>query len=357
MHGGDIYNNKIDLDFSVNLNPLGLPALIREYLLNNILDYTIYPEYGADSLSKALGVSLNISSENIICGNGASELIMSICQALRPKSALIVNPAFSGYERALISVGSRIYNYTRVSDMTLLPDMSLIEEIGKKKPEIVFLANPTNPSGEMLSIFNEDEISQPSIEGIVRACSEAGAYVVIDECFIELTNEGNDNSFINYIDKYDNVIILRAFTKSYAIPGIRLGYMISSNSLLNERVRHVLPEWNVATVAINAGKLALKEKQYITDAQRTIDKERSYIIESLKKLGYRCYKSKANFVLFYVEDEKENLYQCLLKEGILIRECRDYKGLGKGFYRVAVKSHKDNERLIGTIERMQKSYV
>ena len=151
---------------------------------------------------------------------------------------------------------------------------------------------------------------------------------------------------ITEIEQYSNLIIVRAFTKIFAIPGVRLGYLVSSNQEMLEKIQMHLPEWNLSWFAQEAGAACTKEVEFVEKTVEAVTIEREFLTEGLKKAGFQVFESKTNFILFYTEKE---LYEQLLNQGILIRDCSNFRGLTKGYYRVAVKSREENERLLKAI--------
>ena len=336
IHGGDVYNNKVNIDFSVNVNPLGVPSNVRHAMTEAIENVSKYPDIRCDSLKEACAKQLGIKKEYLIFGNGSSELYMAIANTLKPQKVIIPVPSFFGYEYAFFNVSEdMIFYLMRAED-----DYKLTKEFIKKLNDIdcIILANPNNPTGA--------PIEKSLLIDILNACSEKNIKVILDECFIEFTDE---ESMIGLIDKYPNLIIVRSFTKIYAIPSVRLGYSICSDELLNDSIRNHLPEWNVSGIAENAGIECTKCSSYIADTKEYVKKEREYLSEELRKLGIRIFDSAANYIFLYSE---KPLYDLLLKQGILIRDCSNYRGLGVGYFRIAVKTHDDNLKLINELKRL-----
>ena len=202
---------------------------------------------------------------------------------------------------------------------------------------LVFLANRNNPVGNT----REDML----LEKICDRCRGKKITVVIDECFLEFTRK---RGFFetHSLQEYPNVIIVKAFTKLYAIPGVRLGFLFCGDQNRTEQILNQLPEWNISTIAEAAGLAALDETEYCNKTTSYIEKERAYLKAELEKMEIKVYPGEADFLLLKTEHP---LYEKLLKEKILIRDCGNYRGLSKGYYRIAVKTHKENEKLIATI--------
>jgi len=351
MHGGDIYRNQVHMDFSVNVNPLGMPESVKEALLKGIALASTYPDPQCEKLRGKLAEHFGIDKEVILCGNGASELLMAICNARRPGSALLLAPGFSGYQKALEAVGCTAdFFFLREEETFGMGRMrfeSFLREIRIGKPEILFMANPSNPVG---TLWDADQMAE-----LAKCCEEYGTLLVLDECFMELTSHAGTHSMVDRLAQFPNLLILRAFTKSFAIPGIRLGYLLCPDKKIAAKIAGFLPEWNVSVPAQMAGIAALEEKEYLLKAGDMIRKQRSLLTAELEKLGARVYPSEANFLLFRWEtcgSEKSRLQKILLEDGILIRDCSDYPGLDKGYYRVAVKTPEENRRLIASLRKV-----
>lgn len=346
MHGGDIYRNKVHTDYSVNVNPLGIPEQVRDAMVGAVDLAQNYPDANCEELREKLAQRFGLRRENVVCGNGASELILAICRWKRPKKALLLAPGFSGYTRALRALDCRITNYyLRKKEEFLLTaerTVDICDLLRKGGYGLFFLTNPANPTGSLTD--------REFVRLLAQACKDAGTVMVVDECFMELTQEPKKNSMIDELCLYDNVLVLRAFTKSFAMPGIRLGYLLCGNGRDAEKIMLQLPEWNVSLPAQAAGSVALEQEEYLTASREFIKAQREYLEDGLNKLGARVFHSDANFILFQWKDEK--LYEKLLCQGILIRDCSDFEGLGKGYFRIAVKNRLENEWLLKAIKAL-----
>lgn len=328
-HGGDIYRNQIRLDFSVNTNPLGMPDSVREALHQAVEEAEHYPDIHAQELTKAVAERLRISEKRLVFGNGASELFHAVLHAVKPSKILIPVPSFLGYEEAAKAMDCEVIFY----EMKKEEKYSLTERILDALDEsisLVFLANPNNPVGNLV----EPEL----IFKIAEKCRQCDITLVLDECFMELTGKEMTHSFLNQLDEFPNVVVVRAFTKLYAIPGVRLGYLICEQTLA-EKIRLQLPEWNLSVFAQRAGVAAIKEQEYVARAVVCIQTQRLFLREELKAAGCNVFDSDADYLLFYSE---KKLYELFLQRGILIRDCSNFRGLQRGYYRIAVKSEEQN---------------
>lgn len=350
-HGADIYSaaeksgiNKDEIiDFSSNINPLGIPERVKKSAIDSIENAIKYPDIYSRELIKSISVAENVPEGWIFAGNGAADAIYRITFYIKPKRGIVTSPAFSEYENSLTAVGSIIEYYNLIEENDYKIQDDFIDYINSET-ELVFLCNPNNPTGQITN--------KGLIEKIIVRCKKFGTFVVIDECFLDFVENKEEYSAVNLLEKYNNLIILKAFTKIYAIPGIRLGYCMSSNKNVIEGLKVIGPPWNVSNIAQAAGIAALKEKAYVNETVGYIKLQREYLIHELNKLDIKIYESYANYMLFKIHDEI-NLKEELVKKGILIRSCSNYRGLGKSFYRIAVKSAEENKLLINAIKELK----
>lgn len=328
-HGGDIYRNQIRLDFSVNTNPLGMPDPVKEALHQAVEEAENYPDIRAQALSAAVAEQLQVRKEQLVFGNGASELFHAVLHAIKPSKILIPVPSFLGYEEAAKAIDCEVIFYEMKKEENFcLTDRIL--DVLDENISLVFLANPNNPVGNLV----EPEL----IFQIAEKCRQCDITLVLDECFMELTGKEQTYSFLKRLDEFPNVVVIRAFTKLYAIPGVRLGYLVCEQNLA-EKIRLQLPEWNLSVFAQRAGVAAIKEQEYIARAVVCIQTQRQFLFEELQAAGCSVFDSDADYLLFYSEMP---LYELFLQRGILIRDCSNFRGLQRGYYRIAVKSEEQN---------------
>lgn len=345
IHGGDIYSRQIRLDFSVNVNPLGIPKPVEQALHAAVDHVGEYPDITARKLKQAVSQMLlkqyrcEIPAEYLLFGSGASELFMAIVHGVcseqnaehQPKQIVIPVPSFYGYEHAAKAVDSRI-KYVPLKYAEQLPEQL------PDNTELLFLANPNNPTG---SLWNKADLKNLS-----EQCRRKNITVVLDECFIEFCekNPEHSRSMLTEIANVPNLIIVRAFTKIFAIPGVRLGYLVCSNQVLLEKIQRQLPEWNLSVLAQMAGVACAENcEKYLQDTVEYVETERVFLRNGLEKLGIRVVSGEANFLLLQTE---QPIHEKLLQKGILIRNCGNFRGLGNGYYRIAVKRYQENEELL-----------
>ena len=335
IHGGDVYRNHVKMDFSVNINPFGMPEAAKVALYEAVENCNHYPDRSAEQLKKAVGGMLHVPKEHLLFGNGASELFMAVMHALRPRKTVIPVPSFYGYEYVAGADDGEIlyYGIKEENDFCL---QETFFTVLKEDVDLLFLANPNNPTGKL--------ISREEVRNILWRCREKEITVILDECFIEFCNK--EASMLQEIEAFPNLLLVRAFTKIFAIPGVRLGYLVCSNPLLLEKISRRLPEWNISVFAQMAGCACASQTAFIKKSAVYIEKERKFLESGLKKAGCQVFPGEANFLLVY---SRLPLYDRLLEKGILIRDCENFRGLSRGFYRIAVKSRKENETLLKAI--------
>lgn len=355
IHGGNVdsiaqkYGYKIEeiLDFSANINPNPLPEEIKDVILKNIYRISHYPDREYISLRTALATYTGCPIESIRVGNGATELIYLAIKALNPKKALLPVPSFSEYERALLTNGVQVeYFPLREEDDFKLNITDFLERL-KKGYDFTILCNPNNPTGQILE---KDELMQ-----ILDYASSQNTYVLLDETFIEFTEEVEKISLIREISKYDNLIILRAFTKYFGIPGLRLGYCLSNPILLKKLDLYQEP-WSVNTIAVCVGEFLLGYKGYKEASKKWTKTERDFLYKALQEInGLKVYPTWANFFLIKLENTKitlTELQKMLEERKILIRNASSFKLLNETFFRIAIKDRTSNLSLIKELKRL-----
>lgn len=330
-HGGDVYRyGKGVIDFSANINPLGLPKSIKKAIYGNLDKILHYPDPAARNVREKIAEYWGMACENILLGNGSAELIYLIFSCFRPKTAAIPVPTFSEYELAARRAGSRIQF------------LKLKEEEGfrlNQDPtgsDILFVCNPNNPTGNL--IFED-------LRGMERL-------VVVDECFMDFLPDQKDHTLIWQAAKSRNLIVLRTFTKFFAMPGLRIGYLIAHKEIINKLRQHQ-PPWNTNCLAQIAAEIILNDTGYIEKTHRLIEKERNFLFERLAKIdGLRPYPSVANFLLVRTENSSLDLKESLIKRQILIRDCSNFRGLSDRYIRVAVRLRKENLQLLAALKEV-----
>ena len=332
-HGGDIYTDEIRLDFSSSINPLGTPPPVLQALRDAVPLSVHYPDPYCREAAAAISVYEGVPEEYILLGNGAAELIYEFCKAAAPRKALIPVPSFSEYGSALENLGCKAVCHRLLREKDFVLDEDFLQVIREEEPDAVFLCHPNNPTGKLI----RDEL----LDQIISLCVFFGIRLFLDACFLDLT--GNKSRLNDRLEGHPNLFILKALTKSFALPGVRIGYCLSSDQTLLAAMAHSVQPWNVSVFAQAAVPAALRETAYLEESVRLIEREREYLTEALGTLGFTVCPSDANFILFRGRAELDT---SLRKQGIAIRNCGNFPGLDPCWYRVAVRLHEENEELI-----------
>ena len=346
-HGGDIYTHRGALDFSANLNPLGMPQSAREALHAGIESgaFEPYPDTRCTGIARSIAKMEGVDVQQVVVCAGATDLIGRIVMAIAPEYALVCDPCYCGYEQALEQHGVKVMRHTlREEDDFALTDafISELEHLAaaRKPPELIFLANPNNPTGLVVDAF--------LLESVLKVAASLHSCVVVDECFIDFTSA---TSMIARINEYPQLIVMKAFTKIYAMAGLRLGYGICSESSLAARLQQAGQPWAVSTPAQLAGVAALGEQGFVEKTRSFVADVREKLKQALESepLSLRVIDGQANYLMFECH---RALYEPLLERGILIRRCENFEGLDGSWYRVAVRTHEENAQLIAALEEV-----
>ncbi len=341
-HGGDVYRQHYRMDYSVNVNPLGTPESVMAAACEGIRHSAQYPDVDCGALREKLAKAERVEGNQLIFGNGAADLIFSLALAMKPKTVLLPAPTFAEYEQAVKIVESRVIHHDLTEAEGFVLDGRLLEKI-TPEVDMVFLCNPNNPTGL--------PVGKRLMAEILEKCAACQAILVVDECFNEFLDRPGDYSMKEYLNRYPNLFILKAFTKVYAMAGLRLGYGLCADQELLARMREVNQPWNVSIPAQYAGVAALDETAYVKRCKDMLSGERDYLKEQLEQLGFRVFDSQANYIFFHAWPE---LWQEMADRGILIRDCSNFAGLEAGYFRIAVKTHEENKELINTMKEVIK---
>ncbi len=380
-HGGDIYRNRVDDDFSVSVNPLGMPEGSLRAAAEALRFCGCYPDPRGEALTKAIARAEGAAQEQVILGNGAAELLYALCSGERPGVGMAPAPSFGEYEAAVLQAGGRMrfLSLERERDFALTGEAfgggDCLEGV-----DILFVCNPNNPTGAA--------VEKDVLLSLAGMCERRGVRLCVDECFLPFSGREEELSMKRELGRFPHLIVLRAFTKVYAMAGLRLGYALTADGALLGRMR-VLQPWNTSLPAQRAGIAALAEEGYLSRTRELVAGERAYLARELARVpkGPEAFPdgeqvsqasgsapggeqisrasgpapggeqvsrapgpiadwvcpSEANFLLFH---SREDLAERLLGKGILIRSCDSFRGLGPGYFRIAVRGPEENRRLI-----------
>ena len=344
-HGGDVltasarYGGPV-LDCSANLNPLGMPPAVGEAAAEAARRAAPYPDPLCRELRAAIAAHDGVAAEQVLCGGGAADLIFRLAYALRPRRALVTAPAFSEYEAALSAAGCAVARYPLTRERNFDVDGGILEA-AEPGVELVFLCTPNNPTGRL--------ISRDLLLRIAEKCRGLGAVLAVDECFLPLS-DGAGPGLAPWLEEYPNLLLLRAFTKSWAMAGLRLGYALCADTALLEKLSAAGPPWSVSAPAQAAGLAALTQcPDWPERARALLERERPALAAGLSALGLEVVPGQANYLLFRaagISDLKDRA----LGRGVLIRACGNYHGLGPDWYRVCVGPAEQNRRLLAALK-------
>ena len=430
VHGGDVYRRAVDLDYSVNINPLGMPPRACQAAKHGVDQSIAYPDWKVEKLRDAVVSFLNrkfaavvssaganadicvpsdgmradataagtsigatmpvpgeiethearaVAPEWISFGNGAADLIYRLMQVLRPQQVIVAAPAFAEYSVAAERVGAQVVPVylSEADDFSFTPavEAAFIHAIERAPSgSAVFLCNPNNPDGNV--------IRAEVLQRIAAVCEAHHSWIIVDECFLPFLRSEIHYSMVPSLRAFEHLVILRAFTKIYGMPGLRLGYMLTAAQALTDAVRATMTPWEINLPAQLAGVAALEETEFVEKTRALIRAERAFLVQTLPTLPYveKVYVpvSDANFILFRtaltqpdcpegrvrnseLKSESDlcvsgnrtvfashsvDLKSLLLDRGVLIRACGNYEGLDARYYRICVRTHEENLELI-----------
>ncbi|MBI4378352.1 MAG: aminotransferase class I/II-fold pyridoxal phosphate-dependent enzyme [Nitrospinae bacterium] len=372
IHGGDVWSvaERYDLpadkiiDFSASINPLFLSHKIKHLIVRNMESLRHYPDPHYKKLRSSLAESIDVSPENILVGNGSTEFIYSLLRVLNPENVLIPVPSFSEYEIASRQMNANpVFLFLSESDSFKLPLQHVID--GLRGIQILFLCNPHSPTGVL---YEKGEVLR-----IIEECEKRGIWVILDEAFIEFIPDFKKVSFASESLKRKNLIVLRSLTKFFAIPGLRLGFVVGHEDII-KKIKYTQEPWQVNAVANAVGCEIVKDLKYISQSLELIKKERAFLLLELENLnGLKLFSSVTNFIMASLTPlnpplesgdflspamskggnrgiTSKGLHSILASKGILIRDLSTMRGLDSRFFRFAVRDRSDNKKLIHAIK-------
>lgn len=347
VHGGDWagYRARFGhdaLDFSANVSPLGLPQGVADAIVAALPTADRYPDPLCRELRTALSRAEQLPEPWILCGNGAADLIYRLVWALKPLRALLPAPTFAEYAAALESVGCEVKRKTLHEADDFAVTEAFVQAVNQSI-DLVFLCQPNNPTGQ---------ITPPElVQRLVRRCADCGAVLVVDECFLDFLQQRDALTAKPLLQAAPNLVILKAFTKLYAMAGVRLGYALCSNTALLAKMQAAGQPWGVSSLAQAAGAAALRETAYADAVRALIADQRPKLAAGLRALGLQVIEGSANYLLFRAP---ETLGAALQQRGVCLRSCGNYPGLSVGWYRTAVRTAPENEQLLQTMREVLK---
>ena len=328
------------LDFSVNLNPLGPPAIIKENWQDLIEHIEQYPTVEGDGVAEYYESACGIAPRNFLAGNGSTELIYLIPRVLRFKRAAVMAPSFHDYERASLLAGAKVVKLPLTpNNRFAFPSARQIEET-LQDVDAFWIARPNNPTG---NLFSKDLI-------LNFADQFPDKWFIIDEAFIQFINDWKSDSLIIQKPR-PNILVLNSLTKFYSIAGLRLGGVIGAEAVIS-RLRNAKEPWAINGIADRVASLLVQCGDYDTQARSLVKKERTRLFHKLDGLdGIVPFSPSANYILCqWIKTENlDDLLKHLLSNGVYIRDCRNFTALDDNFFRIGLKMPKENDRFLSLI--------
>ncbi len=343
-HGGDLetatetYGRPAEgwLDFSSNMNPWGPPEMVGRLMSEHWREIARYPDPAVRRLRRKLSETYQIPEESILAGNGAAELIDLAVRVLKPEETALACPSFSEYEEAVLKTGGQVRGVFLRRDLAF--ELQDAEPFASRT---VFLGHPNNPTGRL--------VPQP----VLQRLWESGANMILDEAFMDFVPDEGSRSWIRTAAESKRVQVIRSMTKFYAIPGIRLGFIVAHPDLIRKLAEKQTP-WSVNFLAQLIGEAVLDERDYAERTRAWLLEERPWLVGRLSALGLTVVPGEANYLLVSLPEnsgwDAAKLQRAMAQKGIMIRDASLFRGLDASYFRVAVRLRRDNERLLKALE-------
>ncbi len=360
VHGGNVWeiSEKFNIpleqviDFSVSTNPLDVPKKALQSISQHLSTIRNYPDPDHEWLTKTLSNYVSVAPNNIIVGNGSTELIYLFTEVFVETgcNTIIPVPTFGEYKMATMRVGGSPLFLRCDSAKNFRLDFEELESIISKKTRLIFFCNPNSPTG---SLYEKDDVLN-----IVRLAAEKSVFVFLDEDYIDFVDDDKRYSMAEYVTRYDNLFVLRSLTKFFGLAGLRIGFGVGSPDVVKILKKAKMP-WSVNSLAMFAAMEAVTDEEFIKNSRLLISRSKRQLQEMLQEISWlKVYPSETNF--FLIEITKRGLTSTELKEGLarkglLIRDCSDFDGLNNRFFRVAVRRTEENKKLIEHLKSFGKS--
>lgn len=350
-HGGDIFGaarsrggSPEDIyDFSANINPLGPPPAAMEAIRENLHLIRHYPDPRCSELRRALAGYLGVAPENMLPGNGASELIYLLGRVFGCRRVVVPSPTFIEYAEAVTSAGGTVVEVPLdEKDGFALPAALLKRQL--QNADAAFVCNPNNPTGRVEK--------RAVIQSIVEDAASDKKTIVVDEAFMDFVTDADQCTVLSLVEEHPHLVVLYSLTKFFAIPGLRLGVLVGADSVIRE-LESLKDPWSVSILAQVAGAAALADREYMNETRQLVAREREFLCRAVSLIpGLTAYPADANFLLVKIQEHSiSSIYLAAetAKRGVLVRDCSTFSGLGEHYIRVAVRSRRENVALLDAL--------
>jgi len=355
FHGSDIdaieqhYHMKREniINFSANVNPLGISKRLKDALAQNIDVIGRYPDRHYITLRKSIATYTGTDFNHILVGNGSTELISLVIQIKQPKNCLLLGPTYSEYERELELARCHIAHYNLKEHDDFQFNFTDFENKLSPTLDMIILCNPNNPTSTC--------IGKQDLEKLLNICKQYHILVMIDETYIEFAPQMENITAASFISRYDNLVVLRGVAKFFASPGLRLGYALMGDLDLLNQINEQKNPWSINSLAEYAGTIMFSDEEYITKTRDFINTELDFMYQALKKLPkLKVYKPIANFILVRLKNETasgKDFFEFCIKRGIMIRDCSTFHSLEGDYVRFCIMNANDNRKLLACFEK------
>ncbi len=355
FHGGNVwefsetYGVPVDemIDFSISTNPFGAPETALESIRGHLNMVKHYPDPDPEWLLEALAKSAGVESNNVILGNGSTELIYLFNEVFLEDGyeAVIPVPSFSEYKAAIERFGGNMTFLRCDSSKNFQLNVEELENSISKKTRVIFLCNPNSPTGVL---YDKADILR-----VIRFAAERNVLVFLDEDYIDFVDDAKRYSMAEYVNEYNNLFVLRSLTKFFGLAGVRIGYGIGSPELVNA-LNNVKMPWSINSLAMFATEAAINDVDFIKKSRLLVSQSRKEMRELFKSIPWlKVHPSETNFLLVEIiqgDLTSTQIKEALAKKGLLIRDCKDFDGLNNRFFRITVRRPEENKKLVEQIK-------
>ncbi len=340
----DIFGIKKEdiVSFSANVNPLGISPLVEKTLAKNISAITTYPDREYKKLRESIATYTQTEPQNVIVGNGTTELITLFIEMISPKKAMILGPTYSEYQRSIAISGGVSFHYALKEENNF--KLPLQDFLGRLTDDLdlLVLCNPNNPTSSC--------ISQSDMRQILNACMEHGISVMVDETYMEFVENMEKYTSVTLTNDYTNIIVLRGTSKFFASPGLRLGYAITGNTEWLSSFQTQSNPWAINSLAALAGEVMFQDQEYMAETRALMKQEKEKFYNALANTEfYTPFPPSANFMLIKINSEEvtaNDIFSHCIKKGLMIRDCSTFPFLDEHYIRLCFMSPKDNDALL-----------